>query len=131
MISAKELRIGNLVLYEGLILPVIALAEDDIVVNGFGGRSNAFAPIPLTEEILLKCGFVSEFTGHQEDNVMRLNIKKTYSEHDYLGIDYDINVNLLSILQDSDIVCLEHIKYLHQLQNLFYCLSGNELQYNP
>lgn len=84
-------------------------------------------PIPLTEEILLKCGFVRHFTGFQEDNVMRLNIKNEEMAFDFLGVDYDLNRKVLSILQDSDIIHLEHIEHLHQIQNGVQFLTGEEL----
>lgn len=66
------------------------------------------SPIQLTEEILLKCGFQPKYFG----------IKTYYSplmelDHDFylMGVDYGVK-----------------IKHLHQLQNLYFALTGEELE---
>jgi len=71
------------------------------------------SPIPLTEELLLKFGFVfgnnHGFYVLLEDN----------SKGDY---NYD---NVLFVLQYyGDDTC----KYVHQLQNIYFALTGEELQ---
>jgi hypothetical protein len=68
-------------------------------------------PIPLTEEILLKCGFEKfEVEGYPI-----FIIGKFYLEF----------YSLESVFLISDIEV--KIKHLHQLQNLYFCLTGEEL----
>lgn len=62
------------------------------------GRTE-YNPIPLTEEILLECGL---------DTIDPILICNSDSDCVYL----------------SD---LPHVKYLHQLQNLYFALRGEEL----
>ena len=134
MINQNELRIGNLVMGKHLsvrnTIEVYKIARvnwnGSIMVENRIGRfeedmEDDITPIPLTEEWLMKCGFVNEFTGHQEDDVMRLQIKKNFM------IDYDLNYMQLAINQEGDIVDVDHIKYVHQLQNLHFALTGQEL----
>jgi hypothetical protein len=68
-------------------------------------------PIPLTEEWLLKFGFEKNITT---------DLYPTFS-YDILnvndGIVYVLNYGFVN-----------HIKYIHQLQNLYFALTGEELQ---
>ena len=73
------------------------------------------SPIPLTEEILLKCGF--------DENMVLSTIE---GEIRYYG-DGDINIGG----EDSctlGMVYIAKCKYLHQLQNLYFALTGKELE---
>ena len=76
-----------------------------------------FEPIPLTEEILLKCGFKKDTKG-----VLVLN-KNIYSLILWGG---EVSVYLKI---DESVLSIE-INYLHQLQNLYFALSGQELEVN-
>lgn len=68
-------------------------------------------PIELTEEILLKCGFV----------------KCSYIDNHYNVLGMVIwNCNEMFICNKNGV----QLKYLHQLQNLYYCLVGKELEIN-
>ena len=76
-----------------------------------------YKPIPLTEEILLKCGFKKDTKG-----VLVLN-KNIYSLILWGG---EVSVYLKI---DESVLSIE-INYLHQLQNLYFALSGQELEVN-
>ena len=75
-----------------------------------------FDPIPLTEEILLKCGF--EY------------IKELYSYCDKKHNIYISTTNefIFCPFCTNDSSCLIKIKHLHQLQNLYFALTGTELE---
>lgn len=76
-------------------------------------------PIPITEEWLVKLGFVN-----RENGWMRLVICEDffYISWELLhGVCLSINFNSTSLV---------HIKYIHQLQNLIYALTGEELTEN-
>lgn len=120
MIVAKDLRIGNWVLFP---------PKDIRKVEGwmFIQECKNMQPIPLTEEILLKCGF-SRVTG----------IHKRYIK-EYGAFWFEIleqakeNVwhLMLSTNDGMTLTGLGIYYFIHQLQNLYFALTGEELNYNP
>lgn len=108
MIQANELRVGNWVESSGQIKQI----------NGINGSQNAFYDfngIPLTKDILLKCGFEKSGGSWRRDEVI------IYTHE----ID-DLTYHTESIMSEGGI----EIKSLHQLQNLYYALTGKELEVN-
>ena len=70
-------------------------------------------PIPLTEEILLKCGFRKSKSGT------------------YLFDKFSFDLSDFEFGVESDYYYLtvaENIKSLHQLQNLYFALTGQDLE---
>jgi len=115
MISPSQLRIGNFVLDNFYINDLRKLTEislEDFVAISHG--CNSYQPIPLTEEILIKCGFqckpktlsIVNKSGHCTIELSRGNF--TFKHKDGKAV----------------------IKYLHQLQNLYFALTGEELKFN-
>ena len=110
--KASELRIGNLVQSYADIITVEYV--DKLLLKGFFHRDIIYntsiqikhcKPIPLTEEWLLKFGFEKRYeTCFQYKNFI-LNDK-------FIMMDIDITIQL---------------KYVHQLQNLYHALTGEEL----
>lgn len=114
MIKANELRIGNLVEgKDGVILPVVAFAVE--AVNG--DNRFGFNPIPLTPEILEKCGFEKNGCFYNVDN-FQLMYGYTREEGKFFHFCLD------------EIVAFPPFKYLHELQNLYFALTGKELNVN-
>lgn len=127
MIKANELRIGNLFQDQNEnLLKVSEINEENQVFkvvdrtkfplpNGWKAE-----PIPLTEEILLKCGFEkkdeSYVFGANKQHRLRWINKITGFEHRIVSLSYNVAIYDL------------HIKYLHQLQNLYFALTGEELK---
>jgi len=72
-------------------------------------------PIPLTEEILLKCGF---------EKTYRIGFGEL--QPCYANLSFGLMIRCNSLFYDYIGGRIE-IKYLHQLQNLFYSLYGKEL----
>ncbi len=72
-------------------------------------------PIPLSEELLLNCGFEEYYEEDIEDGIT-----------DY----YQKNGIVFSRRYGTIVDCVTHeqIHYLHQLQNLYFALTGEELQ---
>lgn len=109
--KATELRIGNLFIEEfsGELIKVIELTADCITFTGsFDGKWQA-QPIPLTEKWLDKTpptidGCETSFHEHFADETIW-----------FLHIGREFAVQ---------------IKYVHQLQNLIFALTGEELLYN-
>jgi hypothetical protein len=109
MIETKELRIGNWVELEN---HVCALNKTTFKAILFGNYKS-LNPVPITEEWLLKLGF--KFNNFNEDYYFenfsfRLHLWKNENEFVYYWKGGNI-----------------FIQYVHQLQNLFYCLTGQEI----
>lgn len=121
----QELRIGNWVMYK----PINTLIKVGLLILGEIQESNSinnksdFEPIPLTEEILLKCG-ASIVLGTYNYYISLWEIKSEI--HFELFRDGYVCV----IYSSTGSVVPNDIEYLHQLQNLFYSLVGEELQIN-
>jgi hypothetical protein len=122
MIKATELRIGNLVTtkHPDNYKRVISL-DNCIQVTGDSAWHTQVSAIPLSEEIILKCGFVADpFNGSFEtfDNGLKLTI-----------ID-KCGACMIYLSGPFGMVVLKHIGSLHQLQNLYFALTGKELVYS-
>lgn len=111
MIQANELRIGNY----GHTLN----NDNDQVVTRFVSISNGIGdivdPIPLTEDILLKCG--ASLVTYQNEKINSFFINQFRFQHEEQGY----------CLFGSEWTIGEPFNYLHQLQNLFFALTGEEL----
>ncbi len=132
--EAKELRIGNIVYSK--------MFERDRIV-GIIGRNNLLSyecenggldgtigiidanPIPLTEEWLLKFGFekISELEYNIKLGVL-ISICIDISDYSYAIYDNTGNFN-----KGAYPTSLVSSKYVHQLQNLYFALTGKELEY--
>ena len=121
--KATDLRIGNLVLRKDLFDNKQKFKETIVCHNAITAcypNNDNFQPIPLTEEWLLKFGFEK-----QENNWKRICICNdwTYLYWERLA-GLEVSVNKHSIM-------LPHINSVHQLQNLYYALTNEELTYDP
>jgi hypothetical protein len=116
--KASELRIGNLIKGKS---PEKKVYEEPVELNEyyfllFLNNMMDVEPIPLTEEWLLKFGF--EKTEWDNFNSYRLII----GNNDYAIVLYsDGNCEV------GDIITCK-IEYVHQLQNLYFALTGEELK---
>lgn len=131
MIQANELRLGNWVCWndepEVQPLKVTGVFKEDVFVQmtfGDGSKDetdtgyDSIRPIPLTPEILEACGFVlRSHKGH-------------YNYHSKVISEFCNSRSELSLLGDTAYFNgaeVPYPEYLHQLQNLFFCLVGEEL----
>lgn len=133
MIQPQELRIGNLLNHSELgIVEVIGVGKDyiHVIYNGVTHYENirSFSTIPLTEEILLKFGFVSGGDNDYFEN----EINEDYFLY-YLLSESSLTIcNLTKEHIEKGDLCEaiklpEIVHSLHQLQNLFFSLCGEEL----
>ena len=131
MINPLELRIGNNVLSGGEIsVPcVVRIINVD--------EENTYYPILLTPEVLEKCAFVFSF---REATWFKNYAWLAPSEEAHNGVSDCLCFHSsegMQIGEDFTVVsCAEDgfsasCKYLHQLQNLYYSLTGSELIYKP
>jgi hypothetical protein len=143
LIEPKDLRIGNALYYNNKPVSVTFLSLDiDDEYNeliGFvewGKNSNEtmdwnrsllpdLKPIPLTPEILEKCGFVPFVDS---ENIFEL---ETDNNLCYLRKEDNGFRPAEPVDGDAEFITIGiKIQYLHQLQNLYFALTGEELQIN-
>ena len=130
MIQANELHHNGYYLLNG------KLCRYDITSH-VQYRLEAFEPIPLTPEILEKCGF-NQLPHFTVNNGYRIDIGR----HRVLTVSCVGTPNEMIFLTEEqppivkDIICLRNYDYdgktyLHDLQNLYYALTKQELNYTP
>lgn len=81
--------------------------------------ADEFESIKLTEEILLKCGFYK--TGITELYLLTDTINISWFEEDPTVIEIN-SENIYSYIVNCE--------FLHQLQNIYFALTGQELEIN-
>lgn len=126
MIKANELRIGNWVLDSGGKWLRVDYWEyhDKVAMKMFIEGTEVHpmteyiqnaSPIPITPDVLEKCGFV-DFVYHWELGNIHL--------------DWSSRIVATGERKGISVIGSPHIKYLHQLQNLVHALTGEELTVN-
>lgn len=132
MIQPAEVRLKNWVEYKGKQYQISAMSEtypsvdsEEFGIGIIGWKD--LKGIPLTPEVLEACGFDSNF----------LDENCNYYTHELNG---DFHCNLSIIEGDKNGYCEACLfpyedwfrwRYLHQLQNAIFALTGEELTYQP
>ena len=119
MINKRELRIGNLVKVINTIIEVTEIKSGGINPNwdSYGHSYDDLQPIALTEEILEKLSLEKFDRYYSIYKNWELVISKEGNKYIVDNIDGDISHD------DSDY----KIRFLHQLQNIYYILNRKEL----
>ena len=108
--EAKELRVGNLVFFPLKDIPALILRDMFEYQNGLANLED-YRGIPLTEEWLFSFGF-----KHYGQGEAIFCHKKIY-------LYYRNNIFYFHKTIRFEIL------YVHQLQNLYFALTGLELEY--
>ena len=104
--KASELRIGNWVMYNSKI------QVNENKIRECVDHPDRFTPITLTEEWLIKFGFeYSDLNG--DSGLWKIPPFQIYGKYNQFIYDYRLDIN-----------------YVHQLQNLYFALTGQELNQN-
>lgn len=120
----SDLRLGNLV-YKGELFPV-EVVEVITELSIETDRHNLcdikkFRPIPITEEYLLKLGFeYNELYANYQIKIIDGNINS-------LTLFGDGEWNYCNDSLNASCHFIKEVKYIHQLQNLYYSLTNTEL----
>ena len=125
MIKANELRIGNKLNFLGDVVTfknITEIREDGIFwIKTFEPKIESknfhFKPIEITENWLLIFGFKkrkNRHLFHWENKIVISEYKDEFENFFYPKTGYDIRFS-------------NEIKYVHQLQNLYFALTGAEL----
>ena len=121
MVNLYELRIGNFLEVE---LPptgkrktkrVSEIRQKQVLLEGTWYHLDRLIPIPITEEILLECGF-TKFLWITEANVFTRD-----------NFNCRLDENGLQVF-GNDYSNMKPVKYLHELQNLYFDLKEKELE---
>lgn len=112
----NELRIGNVTINPtDNKVSIISPEHISDIMLGYKNRDG----IPLTPELLEKCGFTKKkFNTEWEWSIKsnECNFKK-----------FDFNESILGGYYFWTLQKVVELKYVHQLQNLYYSLTGEEL----
>ncbi len=151
MIKASELRLGNFLIWNpkllnpqatlpSMFIEVASITADEIGYTppNFEHRVEPFEddllqkekhikspeelePIPLSAELLGKCCF-QKITDYQGDEIVKISTAE-------FNIKYD-EVDGVVIERFLTSWRAKTYKYLHQLQNMYFDLTGEELEVN-
>lgn len=126
MIQATELRIGNYLKNDGVVVKIDARSIFDIWGGNLITRIKKYEPILITVAWLDKFGFDEGFDWESGDytNSFDLSLVVTYNEDTK---DFSLSKYLKSGFIGSRLVIKNKLKYIHQLQNLYFALTGEEL----
>ncbi len=112
MIKLNELRVGNWVMYSA--------CQSTAGLKG----------IPITEEILFKCGFnqIDRVSGAYSDWEIGERYRFNFRLESYDPPANNFGVQDLSKKSRAIYYFNWNTKYVHQLQNLYFALTGKELE---
>lgn len=128
MINNLELRIGNYILVDNVTRKICCIKNDDCLLQspciGFEQNndceyeisgSERVQALPITDQLLRDLGFI--FHDH-----LKVWQHTKYTKPYAIELDADY-----SALDFSGRPFIKNMQYLHQLQNLYYCIQGEEL----
>ena len=137
MMNANELRINNWVEYEGRYFQLYAIDANMPFLNtaefgvGVVDYNNIF-PIPLSPEMIEKFDFSERYNSGVSSNkdhfILLINSTRFYFRPSYQGgfywgiVDKDID----NPHEPNDCIPLQS---LHQFQNWYFIMAGEELTY--
>ena len=118
--KATELRIGNIVW-------LVSKSKEWEILSGqeidTGCDSNDFKPIPLTEEWLVRFGFIFQ------DEI--LNVRRFISPSGVYTVYWFNNDVEWGWSIDGALYDLKFGRYVHEAQNCNFALTGEELELKP
>ena len=127
-----DLRINNYVLANGKTDQISEVKTFEVSVYGCEDNVVLVEPIPLTEEWLARFGFEKK-----TDEGIRYFKKSNRQSFRVVPSEYDSETliptaeNEYFVTYECDISCgfdfLRYIDHVHQLQNLYFALTGKEL----
>jgi hypothetical protein len=121
--KANELRIGNWYKGDCLAQQYWQITAQEILDFYDDPIDDYFQPIEITKEWLLKLGF--EYNNNYDNYVIRA--RDYYNSVGWNDEDCEWYYN--NDRSDAGCYYITDIKYVHQLQNLYFALTQEELQY--
>lgn len=142
-LKTQDLRIGNLVTIDNpnawlklKDIPLIVTGVNNLITEDekkmfphsdgkvwmkgeyetYGQFSQFVSPIPLTEEWMLKFGFENSYRSD-------FTVTMQHATNDKFGIKINVSTGMSLVYLGIPI----RIEFVHQLQNLYFALTGEEL----
>lgn len=120
MLKSNELRIGNLVQKDGMIIRVEGILEPMGIINDSRNSMIWYCRelngIPITEEWLFRFNF-------KKDHDWAKQLSAEYKISGSVGITVNNGVYSFWVTHDTSIT----VKFIHTIQNVFFALKGEEL----
>lgn len=148
MIQINELRLGNLLLSDGNTCVVTSISKNNVGLElllpdeGAQITHENLEYLPLSEE------WMNTFAGNETGAITMSELERTTDSSDIIilstiecylhdegflrvcAYEYDKEPDgSLNISDDVITLGYKHIRYVHQLQNLYFDLCGKELRY--
>jgi hypothetical protein len=133
MIQASELRIGNLVFgpkqkSAGKVVNIERIGF--ALIEHKPGHEDLFQDkelfgIPLTEDWLLRCGATKHIIGDKDIHYMNTDNKPNFiakPKGNYFVFRIHKNLN-------SQNTCEIELSFVHELQNIYFLIKGEELEF--
>ena len=125
--EAKQLRIGNYVYRQSSKL-IVDKSSVYQIENVNLQSALKYDPIPLTKQWILDLGFIK---NEIKQVIEVLDISENDKHLEFEITDEGLDLWISSDIMDEALYFpLNHIKYVHQLQNLYFALTGEELTVN-
>lgn len=116
--KASDLRLGNLVVYNGSVFRVTRISKNIITADRGKGdvefSINDLSPLRITEFWLLKFGFKRYPWGLVTGNLL------------FKDKDHKLDELTLEVGNGFRV----RVEFIHQLQNVYHSLSGNEFEFD-
>jgi hypothetical protein len=125
--NPKEFRIGNLVLNDKCLNIIETLPSDVVCTlrtkqgNLIQARYELIEGVPLTGEMFVNCG-AKPLQYTNKGYWISLYSLKAEIHFEFYGSEI-----VTTIKSDHCELILDRIRYVHQLQNLIFCLTAEEL----
>jgi hypothetical protein len=130
MVNASELRLGNMVLHKSN--GRISMVSSDYVHFDLlsKGETSSFFPVVLKPELLTKCGFIENkdypLAPQSREFILVLPVIGSNKNEIYGYVKN--NGECFARATVNGAVASNNFFHLHQLQNLYYMLTGKELE---
>ena len=127
MIKNTEIRVGNWLEWNKKPFKVCAIFRNVTENELWAKDNNELHPIPLTEEILLKFGFKK----YRNIGCYDTDKDAFFFESDKISLTIDFILSSSNhYYRSTPVDGAIPLKYLHQLQNLVFSVTGEELEIN-
>lgn len=121
-LKAKDLRIGNYVVFNTNDKPFKITAEGLLEVSQMEGKPHPYC----YEPILLNVDWLMRFGGKPLENGYWISVTNLKAELHFEVFNNTDEIVTTIKSQFSNLI-LDRIKYVHELQNLYFSLTKSEL----
>lgn len=134
--NARELRIGNYLQGASDHVVITRIFNEDNIGIGSGDPYNVssdmpcLSPIPLTEEWLKRADFIEQKTASGDNTYYYIDLDKWHELSKWQLVSNHTKNKLKLALKIDDVrywTEKNELIYVHQLQNLYFALTGEEL----